>query len=335
MIYYRYIYIYRMIVNNNIYKKIHFSHYGGMKYILNKNQLDILSKKYIINDSNLFLSRRIMNLADIVIIPNNFESFCKTDKYIKISKFIDVNNSYLDSDVINNINNSNIFFLKPDYVKFFKEKILNIIKKPFKLVTHCSDIEIDSSHKDILDNKLLLKWFAQNVNYDHPKLISIPIGIEDLAWNRSNISHILRLHKNCNSKKDILLYISSYGKNNKYIDRQETVNKLIQNGFEQSEYKPWNSYMEDIHRSKFVFCPWGNGIDTHRFWETYAVNSIPIILKNYFIPKHFSDIKMLVIDDINQITPEFLEKKYNELNQRTDYNYNYLNLDYWKDKINE
>jgi len=161
----------------------------------------------------------------------------------------------------------------------------------------------------ILNNKYLIKWYGMNINYDHHKLISLPIGLQDLYIHNTQVHKILELNQNYNCKKDILLYISYFGPNHEYCNRHKATKKLIQNGFKQNSHKSWNSYIEDIHRSKFVFCPWGNGIDTYRFWETYAVNSIPIILNEYFIPKHFSDIKMLVVDNLDVITKDYLEKK--------------------------
>ena len=70
----------------------------------------------------------------------------------------------------------------------------------------------------------------------------------------------------------------------------------------------WKSYMDIIAASKFVFCPRGNGIDTHRFWETYAANSIPIILDEYYIERDFPDATVLVVKDVSLLTPEFLEE---------------------------
>ena len=84
--------------------------------------------------------------------------------------------------------------------------------------------------------------------------------------------------------------------------------------------------MDIVASSKFVFCPRGNGIDTHRFWETYAANSIPVIFDEYYIKRDFTnpDVTALVIKDISELTPEFLEKKYIELSKNYNYDKKYL-----------
>ena len=53
--------------------------------------------------------------------------------------------------------------------------------------------------------------------------------------------------------------------------------KLIDMGYKTFPRTSWDNYIDIIAESKFVFCPRGNGIDTHRFWETYAANSIEVV----------------------------------------------------------
>lgn len=69
-----------------------------------------------------------------------------------------------------------------------------------------------------------------------------------------------------------------------------------------------------MRRSLFVACPRGNGIDTHRFWESVYLGAIPIILREDKIPAY--DIAPhLVIDswlELNQYTPQELQLLYSE-----------------------
>lgn len=39
-------------------------------------------------------------------------------------------------------------------------------------------------------------------------------------------------------------------------------------------------YSEELHSHRFVLCPEGNGVDTHRLWETLYSGSIPVVIKN-------------------------------------------------------
>jgi len=39
-------------------------------------------------------------------------------------------------------------------------------------------------------------------------------------------------------------------------------------------------YYEDLCRSKYVLCPEGTGIDTHRFYEAVFCGATPVVLRN-------------------------------------------------------
>ena len=53
----------------------------------------------------------------------------------------------------------------------------------------------------------------------------------------------------------------------------------------------------------FNICPEGNGLDTHRIWESYAMNSIPIVLKNSFTEQFNKlEIPMLYLNSWNDLS---------------------------------
>ena len=53
-------------------------------------------------------------------------------------------------------------------------------------------------------------------------------------------------------------------------------------------------YLEKINTYKFILCPWGNGIDTHRLWETLYSNSITVIKYHRALSK-FSDLPIIYL----------------------------------------
>lgn len=88
----------------------------------------------------------------------------------------------------------------------------------------------------------------------------------------------------------------------------------------------------EIRNSKFVFCPRGNGIDTHRLWETLYMGSIPIVRFEPQTHHLFTDLPILFIDDWSVITEEFLQEKYREITSKT-WNMEKLKVGYWFDFI--
>ena len=79
--------------------------------------------------------------------------------------------------------------------------------------------------------------------------------------------------------------------------------------------KPWvtaeesvsqEHYLEQIRKHRFVICPRGNGVDTHRMWETIYLGAIPIV-KRDIAHSDWMDLPIVWVDDWGQVTPEFIE----------------------------
>jgi len=90
-------------------------------------------------------------------------------------------------------------------------------------------------------------------------------------------------------------------------------------------------YLEGIKKSKFVLCPRGNGIDTHRLWESLYLGSIPII-ERHRTHDMCDDLPVLFIDDWRHINEEYLNEKYHEINERS-HNMDKLKISYWENLI--
>ena len=54
---------------------------------------------------------------------------------------------------------------------------------------------------------------------------------------------------------------------------------------------------------KFILCPEGNGIDTHRFWETLCLGRIPVVLHNP-VNDYFSSLPVVVLDKWEDFDPD-------------------------------
>ena len=91
-------------------------------------------------------------------------------------------------------------------------------------------------------------------------------------------------------------------------------------------------YLEDIKMSKFVFCPRGNGIDTHRIWETLYMGSIPVVKYEEYTHSLFRDLPILFIENWSEISDVFLHNKYEEYNKK-NWNLDKLKIDFWKNFI--
>jgi hypothetical protein len=165
-------------------------------------------------------------------------------------------------------------FIKTDLLNIFFQNI-NLISKKFNIYTHNSDINIDEKYNYIFNYELLIMWYSVNVNIENEKIESIPIGIANSRWEHGNIDKIKKIIDK-NNKKSIDVFCS-FDINTNYKERINCINNI--NVFNNYPIK-FEEYLELLSKSKYSICPEGNGIDTHRVWESIYLNTIPIVTKS-------------------------------------------------------
>lgn len=242
-------------------------------------------------------------------------------------------------------NGEDIFFCPiHEAYEFFK----NPPKNPFVLITHNGDGNITTDPKrfdagtsnDIDINKIdlpdnLVRWFSQNVLVEHPKIESIPIGLENSIWFPQMEKERKILEKG-KEKKEI--------KNILYINHNIRTNpKERLRPYELFKQAPWatciyggngfgfDSYLESIGNHLFTLCPEGNGTDTHRTWEVLYAGGIPIEKRNKN-NRFYVDLPICFVDSWEEITGSFLFRQW-ELIRSRDWNLEKLWFDYWEDRV--
>ena len=94
------------------------------------------------------------------------------------------------------------------------------------------------------------------------------------------------------------------------------------------------SYLAKLRSSNFTLCPEGNGIDTHRLWETLYMGGIPIIKSNPAIDSLVSDLPVVIVQSwIDVLNQEYLEERWHSI-QRNSWDFSKLRTSYWLDQIN-
>ena len=174
------------------------------------------------------------------------------------------------------------------------------------------------------------KWFAENAVYDHPDLISIPLGLEnhtgkskgiftDHEWFEDNVEKLKEIPKN------IILYCNWNNNTNK--ERSLIINQLRKTNvdFYIENRLTFKEYCNQMTRYKFVVCPPGNGIDTHRIWEALYLGCYPIVIKNRIYRDY--DLPIIQIDNYSEITLELLGKFIKK------HNFKMIYMSFWRNKI--
>lgn len=227
------------------------------------------------------------------------------------------------------IKENDIVFLNLDYfIQFISILNTNRPKHKFILITHNSDNPFTVEHFKHLFN-FTNHIFAINCLVGHPNVSCIPLGFVDNKYKPHNKFQEI-LNKNYN--KEILLYCNFSIDTNK-IKRLECINSFSNlNWILREQNLPPEEFYRKIARSKYVLSPEGTGIDCHRIYESIYFNSIPVIKKtqlDYF----YINLPLLIVDNWNDITKQFLEDNYekyfNELIQWKNTNSEWTTANYW------
>jgi hypothetical protein len=172
-------------------------------------------------------------------------------------------------------------------------------------------------------------------------MLNFPIGIS--VWCKLEYIDILNktLRENLKSVNSKLYSLSintstdrkrrgDWGGGNKPIRRQTILQTLNNNSFVNTSNG--HRFFEDITKSKFVFSPEGNGIDTHRTYEALIFKSIPICEDNEDIKKKYEGLPVLYTTDYSEITEDYLYEKYCEMKNKT-YDFSRLFLSFYEESV--
>jgi hypothetical protein len=254
---------------------------------------------------------------------------------------------FIEEDIItqdgflNFCNDNNLCFIQVDYFYRGGPFIWRGVMHPTKVDDICVIGHGDYPVVDGISSKFKLVFCLNKVS-TNPNTFGVPIGIT----SDCDDTPIHRIYGN----KKIMVEVSneSIDKTNLvYLNFSINTHPQVRNYvFNKFHNEPWvkvgvpvptiegrKKYLQEIKSSKFVLCPRGNGIDTHRIWESLYMGSIPIVIYEN-AHELFTDLPILFIKDWNEITTDFLNKKYEEITSR-NWSFEKLKMGYWENFIKE
>lgn len=199
--------------------------------------------------------------------------------------------------------------------------------KNIKLITSQSDKSVD---KKLFKTKpkCISEWYSTNVNYYDEKLFPIPLGVANEHPKNLQFMHFAK-QKEVKVKNE-LAYIN-FEKNTNFFKRNKIIRKLKKYKwvFTEDTLLSLDEYLFKLKSYQFIISPPGNGIDTHRVWETLYAGSYPIVEKHLAM-NSFIEFPILFVDNLSRITfheINFLKKSLNNFDREI------LKVNYWMKKI--
>lgn len=241
-------------------------------------------------------------------------------------------------------NNSTIF-CKTDFI-LEEFTSISLRSENFTLITGNADYAVTDKLVEICP-KNISRWYGLNVLSKNSKLFPIPLGLEN-KLPATRAGHGIGYYDRVSEKEFLISQIPKNNDPKKLIYANFNIHTNIKHRLQiakisaESKHIDWeepkltlSQLFERFIDYKMVLCPIGNGVDTHRLWETLYCNKIPVTIKagNYKIYELYSRFPIVVLDDMAELRDHnILSKKYDEqLNKNFDKQL--LDIEYWKEII--
>jgi hypothetical protein len=269
-----------------------------------------------------------------------FALHCTTAFTYRIDNKIKYNNI----DIINTLKNNDSIYISTN------ETNININKLVETLESNNIKINFYLLKEPNVSNNLIelllpvsINIFCQNNIYNSPKVHIMPIGIRDcdsVVPSHKGFNHKYLLDEGIKSIDKTILCILCFSYTHKERNRCYTILKdksyivnLNDNTYEKQpsihcgKVPVWINY-EFVHKSWYALCPRGYGEDTHRFYESIYLDTIPIVKRsNTAFDKLYEVFPCLVVDDWIEVTEEFLiNNKELYIQKIKDFKYRYPNI---------
>jgi len=281
--------------------------------------------------------------------------------------------SLLNKTKLPDSGNTLFCFSTPEKLPTCLEEIAKT-KRQWYLVIGRSDTALTSHHqKYILDKSFIVGIASQNCFPIDPRVINIPIGIENYGWGLSDLAptepppqnnpYILRdfaelsrsIHQS-RQKHPRLLVSFSLGTNLEcrkeffywsMHNEQARIMMPRQRHINIANQAIYFEYLHECIEAGYVLCPPGNGFDTHRFWQTLYLGLVPVCHSKYILPCynviHACGYKFITVSDERELSTLELPSSSDDLDHpflstpscsNTPHLSSPLHVQYWIDTIN-
>ncbi|MES2122081.1 MAG: hypothetical protein V4492_04800 [Chlamydiota bacterium] len=217
------------------------------------------------------------------------------------------------------VKRGDILFVSFSSLDTFAREYLPLIEDKVILVTSNYGFDADSAmpgpHAYLLDEDKIAAWFVQNIDREPTsKLFPIPIGLGSKHWPHGNTNLLdawipIALAK---TEKPNLWYLNF----RRCPERVDCVDYFTQIGAHFDVEKPFQDYLHDLSETRFVISPPGHGVDCHRTWEALLMGAYPVVKRSTLDPL-FEDLPVVIIDQWEEVTDEFLLSKQAEFDSKT------------------
>ena len=95
------------------------------------------------------------------------------------------------------------------------------------------------------------------------------------------------------------------------------------------------NYLANLRKVNFVLCPEGNGLDTHRLWETLYMGGVPVVTASMYLNSLYYQLPIVILDSWDGLlNSSKLEEKWHAV-QELEWDESLLSQRYWLSEISK
>jgi hypothetical protein len=172
-----------------------------------------------------------------------------------------------------NASNGDSVFVNGDYLQQFRSMCSVFPRKQFLIIVHNTDRTFGPAELQAL-LPVSRHIYAINTTVRAPNLTTIPLGFVDRQLD------FLSTLPPPTEERTIEIY-SNFAVHT-HAEKRNACRKAFETDprVVVAENRTVPEYFADLQRSKFVLCPEGTGMDTHRVYEALLCGATPVVLRN-------------------------------------------------------
>jgi hypothetical protein len=180
-------------------------------------------------------------------------------------------------------------------------------------------------------------WFSTNIQAKTEKLSVLPLGLANSYCGITLKAPLIAAHSRPFAGRSRWLYVNFRATTN------PAAREPVLHHFRSLKDADWVTFREaglgfeglldEMTLHRFMLCPPGNGIDTHRLWEALYSRTIPVALAHPSM-NSFRDLPILFVEDFRELTRDFLAAEFVRITS-AKWHWQKLFLPWWRDRIGE
>jgi hypothetical protein len=229
-----------------------------------------------------------------------------------------------------NLKSNDLVYCKTNHVKLLADVLKQHVspETPFTVITHESDYELNEYVVSLFEG-MSASFYGMNcvTKAGNPLPIGVASSYCKITLKANHFpesispSKLLYLNHRIETNPTERRWLYDHFANKKWCD--------IRHPYPKGETE---SYRNELIDHKFLICPRGNGIDTHRLWEALYCGVIPVVRRHMTHSMLEGNLPVLFVDDYREVDEDLLNKTYENFSTRK-WNRDMLRVSWWIDKM--